>query len=125
MARNELNRVSIQGIVASDPIVRENGKTTFSVANHESYKDKGRTNWIPCGAWRSTGEFIKKYFHAGDPIILTGKLSTWQDKNSEGGAYRWEVVVENCYFSGSKRRTEEPDDSAYEFDQSYEGDLPF
>ena len=124
MPKNELNNVVIQGIVCKDPSPYDNGKVVFAVANHESYGENERTNWINCGAWRSTGEFIKRNFRAGDPIVVVGKISTWQDKNSDGGAYRWEVNVSNVFFTGSKTRREDPVPD-YEFSQLPENDLPF
>ena len=126
MPKNELNQVSIQGIVAKDPTSYENGKVVFSIGNHESYGENERTNWINCGAWRSTGEFIKRNFKAGDPIVVTGKIVTWQDKNSDGGAFRWEVNVSNVFFTGSKTRREDPAPvPEYDFNQLPETDLPF
>ena len=125
MPKNELNQVVVQGIMAKDPAVYDK-KVVFSVANHESYGENERTNWINCGAWGRTGEFIRNHFRAGDPIVIVGKLSTWQDRNSDGGGYRWEVNVNNVFFtSGTKKKEETDPVPEYDFNQLPEGDLPF
>lgn len=44
---------------------------------------KGKTDFIDCVAWRHKAEFVSKYFQKGDPIEVTGCLTTrnYEDKN--------------------------------------------
>ena len=55
-------------------------------------------------AWRSTAEFVSKYFSKGRMAVVSGRLQirNWQDK--EGNKRRSaEVVADNVYFGDSKR----------------------
>ena len=65
------------------------------------------TDFIDCVAWRSTGEFVSKYFTKGSMIVVSGRLQirNWTDK--EGGKRRSaEIVADNVYFGESKRSNE-------------------
>ena len=67
-----------------------------------------QTDFIDCVAWRSTAEFISKYFTKGSLAAVSGRLQLrdWVDK--EGNKRRSaEVVVENIYFGESRRRDSE------------------
>ena len=55
-------------------------------------------------AWRSTAEFVSKYFTKGRMAVVEGRLQIrdWTDK--DGGKRRSaEVVADNVYFGDSKR----------------------
>ena len=55
-------------------------------------------------AWRSTAEFVSKYFTKGRMAIVEGRLQIrdWTDR--DGGKRRSaEVVADNVYFGDSKR----------------------
>ena len=65
------------------------------------------TDFIDCVAWRSTGEFVSKYFTKGSMIVVSGRLQirSWTDK--DGNKRRTaEVVADNVYFGESKRSSE-------------------
>ena len=107
-----LNQVTIMGRLTRDPELRYTQSNTpvasFTVAVDRDYsKDSGsrETDFIDCVAWRSTAEFISKYFTKGSLAAITGRLQIrdWTDK--EGNKRRnAEVIVENIYFGESKRR---------------------
>ena len=55
-------------------------------------------------AWRSTAEFVAKYFTKGRMAVVEGRLQIrdWTDK--DGNKRRTaEVVADNIYFGDSKR----------------------
>ena len=63
-----------------------------------------QTDFIDIVAWRSTAEFVSKYFTKGSMAVVSGRLQirSWTDK--EGGKRRSaEVVADNVYFGSSKR----------------------
>lgn len=106
-----LNHIDLLGRMTRDPELRRTGSGTavasFTVAVDRDFapKDGGErgTDFIDCVAWRSTGEFISKYFQKGSMIAVSGRLQirSWTDK--DGNKRRTaEVNVENAYFSGSK-----------------------
>ena len=72
-------------------------------------KDGGQreTDFIDIVAWRSTAEFVSKYFSKGRMAVVSGRLQIrpWEDK--DGNKRRSaEVVADNVYFGDSKRDTE-------------------
>ena len=114
-----LNQITIMGRLTRDPELRYTQSqipvASFSVAVDRDYspKDGGerQTDFIDCVAWRSTGEFVNKYFQKGSMIIVSGRLQIrpWQDK--DGNKRRSaEVVADNVYF-GESRRSREGGDS--------------
>ena len=110
-----LNHITIMGRLVRDPELRRTGTgiavTSFTVAVDRDFgsRDGGEreTDFIDCVAWRSTGEFISKYFTKGSMIVVSGRLQirNWNDK--EGNKRRSaEVVADNVYFGESKRSNE-------------------
>ena len=110
-----LNHIVIMGRLTRDPELRRTGTgiavASFTVAVDRDFgsRDGGEreTDFIDCVAWRSTGEFVSKYFTKGSMIVVSGRLQirNWTDK--EGNKRRSaEVVADNCYFGESKRSNE-------------------
>ena len=72
---------------------------------HLDYKRDGEkeTDFIDVVAWRSTAEFVSRYFAKGRMAVVEGRLQIrdWTDK--EGGKRRSaEVIADNVYFGDSK-----------------------
>ncbi len=112
-----LNHITIMGRLTRDPELRRTGTgiavASFTVAVDRDYsgRDGGEreTDFIDCVAWRSTGEFVSKYFTKGSMIVVSGRLQirSWTDK--EGNKRRTaEIVADNCYFGESKRSDSAP-----------------
>lgn len=110
-----LNHITIMGRLTRDPELRRTGSgvavASFSVAVDRDFgnRENGEreTDFIDCVAWRSTGEFVSKYFSKGSMIVVSGRLQirSWTDK--EGNKRRSaEVVADNVYFGESKRGSE-------------------
>ena len=110
-----LNHIVIMGRLTRDPELRRTDSgiavASFSVAVDRDFggRDGGEkeTDFIDCGAWRQTGEFVSKYFTKGSMIVVSGRLQirSWTDK--EGNKRRSaEVVADNVYFGESKRSSE-------------------
>ena len=107
-----LNHITIMGRLTRDPELRRTGSgiavASFRVAVDRDYtpKDGGerKTDFIDCVAWRSTGEFISKYFSKGRMIVVDGRLEMrdWTDKDGNKRTSA-EINVENAYFGDSKR----------------------
>ncbi len=107
-----LNQITVMGRLTRDPELRRTGTgiavTSFTLAVDRDFapKDGGEkeTDFIDCVAWRSTGEFVSKYFTKGRMAVVSGRLQIrgWTDKN--GNKRRTaEIVAENVYFGDSKR----------------------
>lgn len=109
------------GRLTRDPEMRKTQNdipvASFSLAVDRDYKKDGEkeTDFIDIVAWRSTAEFVSKYFAKGRMAVVEGRLQIrdWTDK--EGNKRRSaEVIADNVYFGDSK-----PKDSG-----SNDGDVP-
>ena len=106
-----LNKIIIMGRLTRDPELRRTGTgtavTSFSLAVDRDFKSQSgekETDFIDVVAWRSTAEFVSKYFTKGRMAIVEGRLQIrdWTDR--DGGKRRSaEVVADNVYFGDSKR----------------------
>ena len=115
-----LNKIILMGRLTRDPELRRTGNgtevVTFSLAVDRDYKSQSgerETDFIDVVAWRSTAEFVSKYFTKGRMAVVEGRIQVrdWTDK--DGGRRRsTEVVVDNVYFGDSKRAVSESDTSA-------------
>ena len=106
-----LNKIFIMGRLTRDPELRrtQNGTPVagFALAVDRDYKNADgtkETDFIEVVAWRSSAEFVSKYFTKGRMAVVSGRLQirNWTDK--EGNKRRSaEVVADNVYFGDSKR----------------------
>lgn len=107
-----LNHIVIMGRLTRDPELRYTQSQlpvvsfTLAVDRDFSGKDGGekQTDFIDCVAWRSTAEFVSKYFSKGRMAVASGRLQLrdWTDR--DGNKRRSaEIVVDNMYFGDSKR----------------------
>lgn len=105
-----LNNIALMGRLTKDVELRYTNNNTpvasFSVAVDRDIANNGsrETDFINCVAWRTTGEFISKYFSKGSLIALTGRLQMRSYNNKSGDKVTVaEVVVDHAYFSGGKK----------------------
>ena len=135
-----LNKIFIMGRLTRDPELRrtQNGTAVagFALAVDRDYKNADgtkETDFIEVVAWRSSAEFVSKYFTKGRMAIVEGRLQIrdWTDK--DGNKRRnAEIIADNIYFGDSKRNdATEPhftvESAAGDFAVISEddGDLPF
>ena len=106
-----LNHIVIMGRLTKDPELRRTGSgiavTSFTLAVERDFsgKDQGEkeTDFIDCVAWRSTGEFVSKYFQRGRMACVAGRLQIRQWTDKDGNKRRSaEIVADNVYFADSK-----------------------
>ena len=113
-----LNHIVLMGRLTRDPELRRTGTgiavASFTLAVDRDYapKDGGQreTDFIDIVAWRSTAEFVSKYFSKGRMAVVEGRLQMrdWTDKkgNKRRNA---EVLADNIYFGDNKKDTEDRD----------------
>ena len=100
------------GRLTRDPELRRTqtgvAVVSFSLAVDRDFQSRDggekQTDFIDIVAWRSTAEFVSKYFTKGRMAVVSGRLQIrdWTDR--EGGKRRSaEVVADNVYFGDSKR----------------------
>ena len=133
-----LNKIILMGRLTRDPELRHAGNGTavasFSIAVDRDFKAQSgekETDFIDIVAWRSTAEFVSKYFSKGRMAVVDGRLQIrdWTDR--DGGKRRSaEVVADNIYFGDSKRPVSDSDTPApsgefTEVPEDEKGELPF
>ena len=133
-----LNKIILMGRLTRNPELRHTGNGTavasFALAVDRDYRSQAgerETDFIDVVAWRSTAEFVSKYFTKGRMAVVEGRLQVrdWTDKD---GARRrsTEVVADNVYFGDSKRPVSDSDTPApsgefTEVPEDEKGELPF
>ena len=111
-----LNHITVMGRLTRDPELRRTQSGTpvasFSIACDRDYKDKATgeraTDFIDVVAWRTTGEFVSKYFTKGRMAVVSGRLQLrdWTDK--EGNKRRSaEIIADNDYIGDSKYKEDQ------------------
>ena len=130
-----LNKIFLMGRLVRDPELRHTkagaAVASFTLAVDRDYKDKASgergTDFIDCTAWRSTAEFVARYFTKGRMAVVEGRLQAqdWTDQN--GNKRRsFVVITDSVYFADSPKKAEglghpvEMEDINVE-----EGELPF
>ena len=109
MANFNFNKVILGGRITADAELKQTPSgiavCSFSIAvNRRVAKDAEQVaDFINCQAWRSTAEFISKYFKKGSSICIVGQIQTrsWQDQQGNK-RYVTEVVVDDAHFVDSK-----------------------
>lgn len=104
-----LNHIVIMGRLTRDPEIKALPSgvnvASFTVAVDRDFSGKDgakQTDFIDVSAWRSTADFVGKYFNKGKMIIVSGSLQSrkWQDKDGNNRV-SWEIQAENVYFGES------------------------
>ena len=132
-----MNKAIIMGRLSADPELRktESGISScrFTVAVQEDYKNKDGSrdvDFINCKAWRSTAEYVSKYFKKGSRIAVIGKNKCdVYDKNGEKQYYYY-IKAESVEFAGynksaSDTTVESDIDFPAEFDEIISENSPF
>lgn len=107
-----LNKIFLMGRMTRDPELRHTASGTavasFTLAVERDFKDRQTgekaTDFIDCVAWRSTAEFVSRYFTKGRMAVVVGSLQLrdWTDR--DGNRRRApEVVADTVYFGDSRR----------------------
>lgn len=116
-----LNNVVLMGRLVADPELRHTPNdiavTSFTLAVNRSYVKSGserQTDFIDIVAWRSTAEFVSKYFHKGQLVAVQGSIQTRTYQDKEGNKRKaFEIVADNVYFAESKRDGANYNNDAY------------
>jgi len=113
------NLVVLTGRLTADPELKTtpNGVsvTSFSIAVERRYKqgEERQADFINIVAWRSSAEFICKYFKKGSMIGIEGSIQTrkYQDKDGNNRT-AFEVVANNVQFVEFKKADNNSDNNA-------------
>lgn len=110
-----MNKAILVGNLTKEPEQRTTSSgiavTSFTVAVRRRYKDADgnyQADFINCVAWRSTAEFVAKYFTKGSRIGVAGTIQTrtYDDQNGNK-RYVTEVVADEVEFAGDKAQNQD------------------
>ena len=104
-----MNSVRLLGRMTRDPEIRyasgenANANCRFTVAVNRKFKNKQTgqydADFISCVAFNQQAEFVNKWFHKGDPIVVSGWIRTGSYTNKEGiKVYTTDVNVDEVEF---------------------------
>lgn len=106
-----MNRVILLGRLTADPSTRMTqsniAMTRFKLAvNRQGKKEDGQptADFFQITAWRSTAEFVQKYFTKGQQVLIEGYLRNNQYTDKDGNKrYSDDIHADKVYFADSKR----------------------
>lgn len=111
MANFNFNKVIIGGRLTADPELKttQSGTcvTTFTVAVNRKYTGKNdestTADFFNVTAWRSTAEFVTKYFKKASSICVVGSLQNrnWTDANGQKH-YATDIIADEVSFVDAK-----------------------
>lgn len=126
-----LNVITIQGRLTADPEAKKipsgTHLTAFTVACERPRSKDGEkvTDFIPCIAWAKNADFIQKYFHKGDMIIIHGRIQSRNYETADGAKRTaYEVSVSETNFCGERAKAGTAEEAEDDIDWDEVPDLP-
>lgn len=128
-----MNKIVLIGRLTKDPEVVTTKSdlkvTTFTLAvDNPVKKDEEKTaSFIPCLAWKSTGEVIAKYMKKGSLLAVEGRLNQRSYTNKDGKTVNvFEVICDSVQFCEKKveSKTEDAKTTTVDLKETAD-DLPF
>ena len=128
-----MNKIVLIGRLTKDPEVATTKSdlkvTTFTLAvDNPVKKDEEKTaSFIPCLAWKSTGEVIAKYMKKGSLLAVEGRLNQRSYTNKDGKTVNvFEVICDSVQFCEKKveSKTEDAKTTTVDLKETAD-DLPF
>ena len=105
-----LNCAVIMGRICNDLELRQTPSgvsvTRFTVAVDRGYTKQGeekKTDFINVVAWRSSAEFVCKYFSKGSMIAIQGAIETGSYEKDGVKHYTFEIKADNVSFCEGKK----------------------
>ncbi|MBE6764840.1 MAG: single-stranded DNA-binding protein [Clostridia bacterium] len=117
-----LNSVVLMGRLTADPEARTTASnlsvTTFTLAVERNYANKQNgertTDFIDIVAWRSTADFVVRYFKKGQLVAVQGSLQVRSYEDKDGNKRRvYEVQADQVFFAEPKRSSGDSAPSRY------------
>ena len=108
-----LNCAVLMGRLVADPELKTTSNnisvTSFRIAVDRNFVKQGeekQADFIDIVAWRSTADFVCRYFHKGSMIAIQGSIQTRSYEDNNGNKRTaFEVLAREVSFCGSKAET--------------------
>lgn len=115
MANFNFNKVILGGRITADPELKQTQSgipvVSFSIAVNRRFQSKDKdasgaqsqADFFNVTAWRSTAEFVSRYFHKGSSICVVGSLQNrnWTDPQGVKH-YATDVIADEVQFVDSR-----------------------
>ena len=127
-----LNSVCLMGRLTADPELKSTqlgvSVCNFRIAVDRTYTPKGQekqTDFINIVTWRSTAEFVSRYFRKGQLVAVQGSIQTGQYTDRDGNKRTaFDVVADNVFFAEKKAESGETKQGAgYDHSPDIQGDF--
>jgi single-strand DNA-binding protein len=127
-----LNSVCLMGRLTADPELKSTqlgvSVCNFRIAVDRTYTPKGQekqTDFINIITWRSTAEFVSRYFRKGQLVAVQGSIQTSQYTDRDGNKRTaFDVVADNVFFAEKKAESGETKQGAgYDHSPDIQGDF--
>ena len=110
MANFSFNKVILGGRLTADPELKTTQSgvsvTSFTVAVNRRFGGKEgeqqQADFIDVTAWRTTAEFITKFFRKASSICIVGSIQTRSWEKDGQKHYATEIVADEAYFVDAK-----------------------
>ena len=136
-----MNSVKLSGRLTRDPELKQTPAgvpvASFALAVDRKF-NRDEADFIPITAWRKTAEFVAKYFHKGQRVIISeGRIRVTPYTDRDGNKRtRFEVVADEVEFGESRCAPEDQEAGSVaagymtsgqfeELGEEDAGDLPF
>ena len=108
-----LNKVILAGRITADPELKQTQSgisvVSFTIAvnrrftSRDGAQGQSDADFFRVTAWRTTAEFIAKYFHKGSAICVTGSIQnrTWTDQQGQK-RYSTDIIADEANFVESR-----------------------
>lgn len=131
-----LNVTVLMGRLVADPELRHTQSdiavTSFTIAVDRSYQKAGtdrQADFIDIVAWRSTAEFVCKYFSKGQLVAVQGSIQTRSYQDKDGNKRKvFEIVADEVHFAEKKKEQQSSSAAPSGYDAPppvSDDDLPF
>ena len=128
-----LNNTVLMGRLTADPELKHtqsgNAVVRFTLAVERSYAKSGeqrQTDFIDVIAWRSTAEFVSRYFQKGMLVAVQGSIQTGSYTDREGIKRKsFDVAANQVHFAERKRDNGPAQNANVEWDELDDVDLPW
>lgn len=106
-----MNVAILMGRLVADPELKHTPSgaavTSFTLAVDRAYSKQGKerqSDFLNVVAWRSTAEFISKYFRKGQMMAVQGSIQTRSYTDKDGNKRKaFEILAEKVSFCGGKQ----------------------
>ena len=102
-----VNCIVLQGRLCADAELKQSESgvkfCNFLVASNRTYGKEKKTDFVPCVAYNRNAEFIEKYFHKGEIILIEGELQSSSYERAGQKVYSMKVSVQKVHFSGARK----------------------